>query len=140
MLLISLVLLSVLHNPSYANETETLAFRDEYITITKSLLGSGHTFTQVKKRGEEVILSKKTAEPFFRAIAHPPFLVLIWGKGVHGESVTVIEYDKEKKLFSKNSSWPVKISIEKDRMKLEWSGEFISPNKYEAHSRFFKFP
>ena len=53
-----------------------------------------------------------------------PYAVVIWQKGVHGETIEVFKLGKgSTPLLSVNSSWPVKFSIDDDRLTYEAYGD-----------------
>lgn len=65
--------------------------------------------------------------------------IFIWGKGVHGEQVQIVDLKSGKALLERTSSWPVLLSKEANGLKLITYGDRISDNKFKERSDSLTF-
>jgi|GEM_PF-4538067 len=65
--------------------------------------------------------------------------IFIWGKGVHGEQVQVVDLKSGKALLERTSSWPVLLAKEANGLTLTSYGDRISDNKFKEVSDSLTF-
>lgn len=93
--------------------------------------------------GKSTLLTTTRAlmgEQFKRAEYHPPFLLLIWGKGIHGEYFLVLDIDKKTTVYEKTSSWPIQVKKTNSSLQLISKGERIDRDTFRTFVKTLNLP
>ena len=64
-----------------------------------------------------------------------PLLFLFWKTGVHGEVLSVLDVEKRKIIWEQFSTWPMALTIHKDRVRIEYTGGPLSEGRYEEFTK-----
>ena len=89
-------------------------------------------------RGEKIIfyyegriLEKRLRR--LKLVSH--LLFLFWKTGGHGETLAVLDIDKKKVIWEKFSTWPMEITVEKDKVRIDYTGSRLTMDKYEEFTK-----
>ena len=111
-------------------------YQNEQIVV-KSTREASEVSVQVL-RGKIAIFHRKSevSERRLRRISFTsPLLFLFWKAGVHGEVLVVLDVEKKKIVWEQYSTWPMELTIQKDKAQIDYTGKQLEGDKYEEFSK-----
>ena len=111
--------------------------KSEKITVQSEKVGLEDASVKVY-HGKSVIFQRKNNLLETRVIKLnfvSPLLFLFWKTGNHGESLVVLDVERKKVVWEEFSTWPIELTVEKDKVRIDYTGQELKEDKYEEFTK-----